>query len=420
MRSTILIYTFSLVLTNPLIANKLIVSSVKFEGNVHTNADLLKRVICTEEGVVLDSTVLETDVQKLKNLLVFHKVSYSVQVNNGRADVVFICNEVLTVLPIFNFGALGHHYFVQLGIRNMNWLGKSGYWKASYLYYDKHSLQFQAELPYIKKSNWGLSFQGGHFATMEPVRYKRKRVFYEYQNTGMELGLFYEFKQQHRAYFYVNIFDELFKLDDRQKMHQEGAPEVFGDTRVKIRLNHRRDHLDYDGPQLSGWSADNKLDYIASYKDRLPFFMTSHSFTYLKRINKRLNLGTRFKGGFSSNNWGVFAPFVLDSYSNIRGVGNKVDRGTGQLVVNVELRHLWFDRKLGAIQGVVFVDVGGWRMPGGHFGDFFNREFAKAYAGFGTRLYLRKLYNLILRVDLGVDVQDPGTHGVVLGFGQYF
>ena len=117
-----------------------------------------------------------------------------------------------------------------------------------------------------------------------------------------------------------------------------------------------------------------------------------------------------------------FAPFVLDSQVNIRGSGNRIDRGTAQLILNLEYRHtVWMDRRERfAAQVVGFSDLGTWRNPGGELSDLVASENIRHFVGAGLRVLSLKAYNAALRVDYGVDVRNTKQRGVVLGFGQYF
>ena len=143
---------------------------------------------------------------------------------------------------------------------------------------------------------------------------------------------------------------------------------------------------------------------------------------YFKRLgqNQNLNLAIRCRAGISDNNDSPFSPFVLDSRENIRGSGNRIDRGTGVLVCNTELRYAFFDQKQLASQAVFFTDVGTWRKPGGELSDFAKSENIELFSGLGMRFIYKKVHNAIFRVDYGVDLMNPERRGFVFGLGQYF
>jgi hypothetical protein len=169
---------------------------------------------------------------------------------------------------------------------------------------------------------------------------------------------------------------------------------------------------------LKGFSSQLNVEFIKRTTDEGLFHIIFNDFKYFHRIGKTGNLATRLRLGTSTNEGTPFAPFVLDSFLNIRGVGNRVDRGTGSIVTNVEYRQTFFDRKLFAGQAVAFIDFGSWRKPGGNLSDFGKPENMKAFGGLGLRLIYKRAFDTMLRLDYGFDYNSTG--GLVVGIGQYF
>ena len=124
--------------------------------------------------------------------------------------------------------------------------------------------------------------------------------------------------------------------------------------------------------------------------------------------------------GVSTNKDSPFVPFVLDNYINVRGSGNRVSRGTAEITINSEYRHTLWEHDLGAMQGVVFMDMSAWRPAAGHFSDMFEDKNNVTFGGLGLRFYFRKFYNFIIRIDYGVSVTGNKSRGIVFGAGQYF
>jgi hypothetical protein len=122
----------------------------------------------------------------------------------------------------------------------------------------------------------------------------------------------------------------------------------------------------------------------------------------------------------ATNSDSPFAPFVLDSRVNIRGVGNRVDRGTAQLVLNLEYRQTLFHNEKYAAQLVAFADSGTWRNPGGTFKDLFDENQFRQFMGAGLRWINKKIFKSVIRVDYGIDIWNINQSGVVIGLGQYF
>ncbi len=148
--------------------------------------------------------------------------------------------------------------------------------------------------------------------------------------------------------------------------------------------------------------------------------MAINDLHYYRRVGRRGNLAMRLRMGLSTNLNTPFAPFVLDSRFNIRGAGNRIDRGTGTLVLNVEYRYTIWQNDLFATQGVIFSDAGAWRNAGGRFDDFVNPDYIRHFVGPGFRVIYKKAFNAVFRVDYGFDLYQVGEQGLVIGFGQYF
>ena len=138
------------------------------------------------------------------------------------------------------------------------------------------------------------------------------------------------------------------------------------------------------------------------------------------RFGDKGNVAMRLRLAISTNNETPFAPFVVDSHVNLRGVGNRIDRGTGQVVFNVEYRQTVGDWKRWAAQLVAFSDLGTWRNPGGDFSDLYDSENFRHFIGGGFRIIYKKVFGAVLRVDYGFDIYNKNQNGIVIGLGQYF
>jgi len=105
---------------------------------------------------------------------------------------------------------------------------------------------------------------------------------------------------------------------------------------------------------------------------------------------------------------------------NIRGIGNRIDRGTAQVVINTEYRHTLSFKKKWAVQLTGFADVGTWRNPGGELKDLVNPDQFRLFVGGGVRFIYHQIYGAVLRIDYGIDTFNPNQRGLVIGLGQYF
>lgn len=396
------------------------VTAVEFEGLRRTKEFLLNRFITTAPGSVVDTNQLNTDVQAIRNSQLFSEVDYDLIHADSGTTVVFTCKERFTVLPIINFGGVKDNFFVRVGFTDYNWLGRAGRFSASYMYYDRHSFSSSMWLPYIGGGNYGLSLNLDKYSTIEPLFFQEGTVFYEYDNRAIELLGFREFEQNHYLLAGGTFFNERYEKYAPRDYLSSPGPQEQETNKYLVKLVHFIQKVDYYYQYLDGFSNLVFFENVWTPSQNATFFKYVSETKYYRRIGGKGNFAARLKTGLSTNNTGPFAPFVLDSYVNIRGVGNRVDRGTGTIVINLEHRQTLWQPSWGAFQGVVFTDIGSWRLDGGNFGDFVDPNNVQTFFGFGARLVLNQLYSSVLRVDYGFDVNDLNRNGVVVGIGQYF
>jgi hypothetical protein len=263
------------------------------------------------------------------------------------------------------------------------------------------------------------------WSTIEPLFFDESvgessntiRVDYEYDNYTIGSTGVYHMNFNDRIEFGGAYFTEHY-----QKIGGEttDAPTAVDTRKLLGKVIYYWDRINYHFYYLDGGHIQWNNETVYSLDGDPTFFISFIDFRNYLRINQRGNFAARLRLGLSSNQDSPFAPFVLDSYVNIRGVGNRVDRGTGAIILNVEHRQTIYDQKDLAAQFVVFSDMGSWRNPGGNFNDFSDPENFVLFAGGGIRLIHKKIYNAILRIDYGADLQDVSRSGFVLGIGQYF
>ncbi|WP_424962059.1 POTRA domain-containing protein [Ekhidna sp.] len=394
------------------------ITTINFEGLKKTKQTYLSQFLPFQIGDELDSAKLEETKQRLVNLEMFADVAYQVEQIDGDVKITFQMMELYTLLPIFNFGGIEENFWFQVGASEVNLRGKGNKLTMYYQYYDRSSFATHLTLDRIKQSQWGLNFNFIKWSTLEPLFFSNNVVEYEYDNYTLGIDAIHHFNFRDRI-----EFGSAFFIEDYQKYTPgafEGAPENVNKHKIlgKIRLiqNRVNHHFFY----LNGGHNQLNLQTVQSLDNDPPFYIIFNDLKYFKRIGAYGNIASRLRLGLSSNEESPFAPFVLDSYVNIRGVGNRVDRGTGAIILNAEYRHAFIDQRNIAIQGVIFSDSGSWRNPGGDFADFVDSENFQLFAGGGLRLIHKKIYNAIFRIDYGINLQDQNMNGFVLGIGQYF
>lgn len=428
----------------------LIVSEISFSGLKKTKDSYLYRFLKTKKGSILKDKVLERDVQILKNLFSIADASTQLDTTSAGIHVTFDIQEALTLFPIVNFGGIEGNIWWQLGFTDVNFLGRGNQFSAYYLNNNKrHNAALYYRVPYWGRSKWGSSASFLRWATVEPTYFTEGVVVYNYSFTSTGLSAIYEIKNDHTAEFGVNFFTEDYEKIIEQSIPNSPGPDELVLPKLLLKTTHKISKVNYHFFYLSGWENTTFVENVQNLTDKTWFHVFKNDFRYYKRVNELGNVALRAHFGIASNISTPFAPFVVDSQINIRGVGNRRDRGTAVLTINAEYRHTIFNITKGviktrrteeqiakgwdeyeleyfdregkiAIQVVGFSDVGGWRSPGGKLTELISKREARVFVGAGFRVIYKNAYNAILRVDYGVDVLDKNNRGLVIGTGQYF
>lgn len=426
------------------------ITDVSFSGLKKTKASYLYRFLETKKGATLDEAILARDVQVLKNLYSVADAEAKLDTTAAGINVDFAIQEALTLFPIVNFGGIKGNLWGQLGFTDVNFLGRGNQFTAYYLNNQKrHNAALYYRVPYWGRSKWGSSASFLRWATVEPTYFEEGTVVYNYNFTSAGLSAIYEIKNDHTLEFGANYFVEDYEKLAEQEIQNPPGPDRLTLPKMLLKTTHIKRKLNYHFFYLSGWDNATYIENVQNLTDGTWFHVLKNDFRYYKRVNKLGNLALRARLGISTNISTPFAPFVLDSQTNIRGVGNRRDRGTAVWTLNAEYRQTVFDITKGikktrrtdeqiaagwdeyeveyfdkegkiAVQLVGFADIGGWRPPGGKLEELLDMEEARFFVGAGLRVIYKNAYNAILRVDYGVDVFNTKERGLVIGTGQYF
>ncbi|WP_462247840.1 POTRA domain-containing protein [Ekhidna sp.] len=394
------------------------VSSIQYEGLKKTKASYVDQFVTFSEGDKLDSAALLATQQRLVNLEMFSDVKFQIEETSSGVNVTFQFQELFTLLPIFSFGGIEENFWIQVGASEVNLGGRGNKLTTYYQYYDRSSFAAHLTFSRIKQSNWGVNVNLIKWATLEPLFFDNQTVEYEYGNYTIGADVIRHFNFTDRVEVGGAFFTESYRKFTNGFF--EGAPEKVDKKKLLGKATFVWNRVNYFFFYQSGWHNQLNIQTVQSLDDDPPFYIVFNDVKKFWRSGEKGNFGARLRLGLSTNEESPFAPFVLDSYLNIRGVGNRVDRGTGAIILNAEYRHSFVDKKKVAIQGVLFSDSGSWRNPGGNFADFSEPDNFVLFAGGGLRFIHKNIYNAILRVDYGFNLQQTNINGFVLGIGQYF
>lgn len=397
------------------------IADVKIKGTKRIRIPFIKKLINSAPGVVLDSLILEEDIVRIKRLpSVSHAYFQTFKTDLRSYDVIINIEENFTLIPFANlFSSSNDDFAFRIGLQEFNLLGKSITLGGFYQYDVFNSYGLNLRAPYLFSKKLGLSVSYNDFATQEPIFFNNTTADYKYGNNGLEVMGLYEINFKNRVELGFSLFTEDYEY--LSGATQSDIPQKLNVDKHLIKLIYGFEDIEYHYQYLNGFRSTLNFQYVGSTDDNLPKFLIGfNDFIFYKRLGTKGNWANRLRLGLASNMETPFAPFSVDNNLNIRGVGNTIDRGTAAIVFNTEYRHTIVDKKWFVLQGNLFVDGGSWRIAGGDFSDFGDRENLRVYPGVGLRLIHKRIFNAIFRIDYGHGITKNPSRGIVFGIGQYF
>ena len=378
-------------------------------------------LLASASGVV-DSAFLRGFRQNLLNLPPIQGAELRTDtLATGQVLITATLREARTRFPVFGFGGVRGNINFEVGLTDVHGFGRGRELTAVYRNNDGEQ-GFLARYvdPALRNSRFGLELELQRYAAVEPVFFASRALDYRYVNEGGGALLRYRLRQRHTVGLGLTVFREDFRRFDQESELAE-APLRLVQRKQLFKFEHVLDRRDYRRERIGGHDQRTYVQLVTSAGEA-PFAIAWHETRYYRLIGARGNLALRGRLGLSTNRDSPFAPFTLDAQLNIRGSGNRADRGTAQAILNAEYRHrVWADEKDNySAQVVVFSDLGAWRSPGGDLRELTDAATVQHFVGGGVRLISAKAKNLVLRVDYGVDWRSPERRGIVVGAGHYF
>ena len=364
--------------------------------------------------------MLSQDLQALKNLYTVADASVTIDsVYPGKINYHIV--EALTVFPIVSIGGIKDNLWFQVGIKQIHHFGRGIESSAVYGNIDgRNNIDLFFRNLNLNGSRWGLAVNALRWASTEPLFFGEGTVTYDYDINYLALLGSYQLSVNEFIEFGGAYFTEQYKKEENQTLSEPPGPDLLKQNKTLLKLSYNIDRKNHFSFYIDGFGNRFIAQSVYTLDDQSWFHIFINDITYLKKIGTRTNLASRLRVGLSTNRDTPFAPFVIDSRLNIRGSGNRIDRGTGQIILNAEIRRTIFDVGYFAGQAVLFSDMGTWRNPGGNLNDFVDRDNFRHFVGAGLRLIYKRAFNAMLRLDYGIDVYNSRQRGFVLGFGQYF
>ena len=402
-------------------SEELPIQTIKFEGLKKTQVSFAKEKIHSRIGQYADEKTIAADVQNLKNISGIGNANYRLDTLSSGIVIVFNVEEVKTLLPIVKFGNLTNNVWFQIGFVDINWQGKGQTFSAYYQNNDqRHSGQIYYRVPNYKDSQWGYTASLTKWSSREPLFFPEGTVLYDYDNNSVALTGIRQFGLQRSIEFGGTYFIEKYSKSENQFLETTPGPTSLRQPKLLGKIEYQTNKINYDAFYLTGHSWYSTLQNVYNTIDKSWFHSLEFQGKKFLKLGSTTNLALRLRLAVSTNNDSPFAPFVADNHVNLRGVGNRIDRGTAQVVINAEFRQTLFHTDKWAAQAVTFSDLGTWRNPGGQLADILDREQFRQFVGGGVRFIYKKVYGAVLRIDYGIDVFNTEQRGLVIGLGQYF
>ncbi len=401
--------------------NAQIIDTVILKGLTKTSPEYIRGLIDCKKGKPFNVEALKYDEQLLNNLNLFFSVQSDYQADSSQTHftVYLIIEESTYIYPLVLASGFKDAFKLQAGLSNINLKGEQKTIGFLYQYYDRHSFSAFYKVPRHKNNKTGHDIYVGKYSTVEPLYFGNTVSSFNFDNYSIALNGRYWFTQKLKLESGVTPIYERYQQMDNVEIPLNEKEFEF----MKFRLNFSIDYnnLNYRFERINGLRFNIYGETIQTHKVPMAsFFMLRTNLIKHYKFKKKGNFSIRHSFGVSTNTDSPFSPFVLDGFLNLRGIGNRVARGTGIQFINTEYRHTVYTHRLFLAQLIGFVDAGNLRPATESWQTLFNPNYTNVFTGLGIRLHARKVYKTILRLDYGVKVSDSYTGGFSFGIDQFF
>jgi len=415
-----LLIILNVLFVNSFTINAETIHSVNYEGLTKTKVDFLNQLINCKPNVEFDTLLIKEDEQILKNLNLFFSVNsrYSYNTLNKGYDITFIIKEAQYIYPIFAIEGFDSQLKLQLGVNNLNWRGRRNTIGFVYQYYDRHSLSIYQKTPRHKNGKTGHEVSLSKKSTVEPLYFDSITSNFNFDNYSVSaIGKYWLNSRINIDFGGMFIYEEYEQIDNALELPMKSFDFIKYQARSSITYNYVNQHYEFfDGLKLKLYG-----ETIQTVKyPNASFVKVTGELKYFKRLNKKGNLALHYKFGIATNNKSPFSPFVLDGFINIRGIGNRVSRGTAENILNIEYRHTLLNKKHFTLQSAIFTDIGSLRQPGADFKTILHSSELNYFSGIGLRIHSKFFYKAIFRIDYSVNLTNINHGGFSFGLGHFF
>ena len=400
---------------------KPVIHQIQFLGIQKMKTSFLNNNIATRTKDELTLKIVQNDVQFLKNIPGIKNAYYSLDTIDNKIFLNYNIEEIHTLLPILNFGGIKGNLWFTFGISDNNWRGLGQTFLAYYQNNNgRHSGKLFFKTPQMNGKKLGFSLSLNKWSSEEPLFFDEGTVQYIYDNNGVAGSIIYAIDRNRSIELGGNFFNEKYFQSTNQELSDPPGPKSFSQNKFLSSFQYYENFLKYNFFYLKGFEWFIRYQNVYNAVDKTKFNSIKFQVKNFIQATHTTNIASRISFAVSTNNNSPFAPFVVDSHVNLRGVGNRIDRGTAQAIINLEIRQTIYHQKNWASQFIIFSDWGSWRNPGGQLSDVFDRSEFRHFVGGGFRVIYQNVFGAVLRIDYGIDIYNSNQRGLVLGLGQYF
>ena len=321
------------------------IETITFEGTEKSDNNYLIQFCHSKIGDYSSDSLLREDVQRLKNIPSVGDANYVFDTLSE--TLVFQIEETKTLLPIANFGGVKGNNWFQLGFYDSNWRGKGSFLSVIYQNTNmQHGGQIYYRVPRIGRSDWGFSATLNRQASLEPLFFDEGIVNYIYTNHEVGLTAIKTFDFGDQLEFGVTYFIENYKKT-QSLLSDNLAPSALTQPKYLSKVEYSSNKLNYNFFYLKGFYWKVALQNVYTIADQSWFQSLQFCGKHFIPAGENGNFAMRLTAGLATNNDSPFAPYVVDSHDNLRGVGSRTARGTAQFFVNLEYRHTIHETKNG-------------------------------------------------------------------------
>ena len=376
-------------------------TQIEFKGLKKSKPRYLKDLLTQKKDQPYDSIRVKNDlIVLLREPAVSHAYASLDTLSNGHYQLSYYIEENKTLIPAVDLWQTVNNAFAyHLGITDYNFSGRS--YTVGGFFRQNNFLGFGLILEnnnFMSSQN-ELKLLAQQIETLKPIRVAQSSANFRYRFQSAELSLGRELNLKHKIIIGGGIIGERYLFDEGEDIAI--IPKYFSTTKGVGKLGYTYDYIQQHYYHLSGWRSQTYGTHVwgKSITQNNTFYMLENETSYFKRIKAFGNLAFRMQLGVARNIDSPFPHFANDNNSNVRGVGNLVQRGNAYWSFNTEYRHTLFEKNWLALQGNAFLDLAGIQPVNTTLNTLFKSKNQHRYSGIGLRFIHKYIYKAVLRID---------------------